>query len=566
VVYDHDTYYGFFHDYNLLGFNFSRNGDIPNRFFHNKQQYVGVKAGYQLKYTDHHEIKVGIDWRQHTIRHFDIAPSVMRRINDKNYSFIKTWSSIKEMPADRWQEYGTVDAYGFDIYGNEINKEKKYYDEEGNLLAIAEAPKKPVNFSVYLQDQITYDNLIINAGLRVDYFDADDKILKNPDNPAVMETADFIADEAWKDHGPFLEIQPRFGFSFIPGPKTMFFFQYGKFVQMPEYSQIYSSTPSNMTQQIIQAQNYYKDPAGFGLDPIKSNNFEFGLEQKFNPITTLNITGFYKNTTHLVKTTRTSLPSDRWYIDRYYLRLENGDFALARGVELELVFDRVKRFMGRVNYTYTDAQGIGSNSTSYQTAVYYETALPQTIHPLNFSRKHVGLINLDYRFGQSDGETILSQSGLNLLFKFSSGHPYTRSKAYAGSGELYKLGVYYMDDTRGVTFTEPIGSSTTPWTFTTDLKMDKTFDIGHFRATLYVVINNLFNRKNILNVYEKTGSPDNDGFEKSVKHSAKYYGIQKTLDMYKAINLTNGQSYWDVLDKELWGEPRQIHIGVKFTF
>ena len=47
----------------------------------------------------------------------------MRRINDKNYSYIKTWNSIKEMPADLWREYGAVDGYGFDIYGNEIDKE-----------------------------------------------------------------------------------------------------------------------------------------------------------------------------------------------------------------------------------------------------------------------------------------------------------------------------------------------------------------------------------------------------------------------------------------------------------
>ena len=31
--------------------------------------------------------------------------------------------------------------------------------------------EKPRNFSAYIQDKIEYDNLIINVGLRFDYFD-----------------------------------------------------------------------------------------------------------------------------------------------------------------------------------------------------------------------------------------------------------------------------------------------------------------------------------------------------------------------------------------------------------
>jgi len=38
------------------------------------------------------------------------------------------------------------------------------------------------------------------------------------------------------------------------------------------------------------------------------------------------------------------------------------------------------------------------------------------------------------------------------------------------------------------------------------------------------------------------------------------------LDLYKALNIRNGQAYLDLLGMELYGHPRQILLGVTLAY
>ncbi len=557
------------YNYSIHGFPVHRPGAPNNFYFKEKQSYMGAKADYKTQLGRHHEIKTGIDYRIYTIRSFNIAPSVMQFTAEPGTMPFTTYGSIEDVPVDLWNLNGGVDAYGFDLYGDEVDEDQEYRDDDGTLLVLTEAPKQPVNFAAYVQDKIEYNDLIINAGLRMDYFDADDRDLKNPANPEVDKDAQMLAEEAWEDSGPFIEIQPRLGFSFPTGPQTVFYLQYGKFTQMPEYGNMYTSTPFTLARQVVRQGYYFMDPVGFGLEPIRTTNYELGWRQQIAENAALEVTAFYKNIRGLIQTIKT-LPEPGSDIPGSYMRLENGDFATNKGLEMRLTLRRTNRVSGQINYTYTDAEGTASNSTANSAAVYSNTILPTTINPLDYSQQHTGSINMDYRFGKNDGGPILEQMGLNLLMKFSSGHPYTHVYAdIGGQADPYTAGIDYMDDTRTRHALEPVGSSTTPWTLTTDLRLDKSFDIGRFRATAYVIVNNLFNAKNVLNVYEMTGSAEDDGFLTDPERSGKTisaYGGQNYIDMYRAINLKNGQAYWNSIGRQLYGTPRQIHFGIKFMF
>ena len=63
------------------------------------------------------------------------------------------------------------DFFGFDEFGREA-------DGEG-----LEAPRQPTVAAAFIQDKVEYNDLIINAGLRVDYFDADSWRFKDPAAP-----------------------------------------------------------------------------------------------------------------------------------------------------------------------------------------------------------------------------------------------------------------------------------------------------------------------------------------------------------------------------------------------
>jgi hypothetical protein len=43
------------------------------------------------------------------------------------------------------------------------------------------------------------------------------------------------------------------------------------------------------------------------------------------------------------------------------------------------------------------------------------------------------------------------------------------------------------------------------------------------------------------------------------------YGEQY-LDLYRAVNIENGQAYLDATGRELYGTPRQIFLGLKLSY
>ena len=105
----------------------------------------------------------------------------------------------------------------------------------------------------------------------------------------------------------------------------------------------------------------------------------------------------------------------------------SGDVMTGRGIDLQINLNRTHRLGAQLNYSYSDVRGTGSDKLDYYGAVYRNSGIPGTAFPLDFAREHKGSVLLDYRFGENDGSAFLQNSGINLLFTASSGHPYTHS-------------------------------------------------------------------------------------------------------------------------------------------
>jgi len=115
---------------------------------------------------------------------------------------------------------------------------------------------------------------------------------------------------------------------------------------------------------------------------------------------------------------------------------------------------------------------------------------------------------------------------------------------------------------------ENINNSNTPWTYNFDLLINKNIQFRKsFRLSLFLKILNLFNTKNVINVYEQTGTASYDGVmdPQRTEWLTDYYG-DKIYDLYNAINTENGQAYWDYLGKQLYGQPRQILFGINVSY
>jgi len=547
-------------DYLLNGFEFERDGD-PNNFYRiEKNKYIGGNLSFLSQMGRHHEVKVGGDLRQHEIRHFDIQPRIVDQKNTYG-------PDITDIPAAVIGAGGRVNAYGYDNYGRELSDDVVFKDKAGVDSIVHFGPKKPVFMAFYIQDKIEYNDLIINAGLRFDYYDMKDRELKDPSTVGEQShpTTGYLPLDAWKEKDPYQQVSPRFGFSFPVSDRTVFYAQYGKFIQMPELNDLYFGT-ADYRDQTYTGGNFFLAPVGNGLQPIRSTSYEIGFRQQLSSVAAIDIAGFYKNIKGQPTVTR--LDGD----NTAYNVITNGDFATTQGLELRLTLRRTNRLQAQVNYTLSNAEGTGSNETSYIAAVEQSSFPPKTINPLDFAQSHVGSIMLDYRFGRNDGGPILEELGANFLLSFNSGHPFTRVNI-AGLGQVspYDAGVDYMLDTRSRLAAEPRGNSTTPWNYTVDFQLDKNIRLlDKLSANLYMRVTNLLNTRNVINVYQLTGSAEDDGFISNPELSSSFINSAnrgaKYAALYDAINVKNGQAYWDSLGLQLWGQPRQIFFGIQLTY
>ena len=116
---------------------------------------------------------------------------------------------------------------------------------------------------------------------------------------------------------------------------------------------------------------------------------------------------------------------------------------------------------------------------------------------------------------------------------------------------------------------EAINSSTTPWIFETGMRISKAFSIGADRSVnVFLRADNLFNRKNVINVYRRTGTATDDGFLTTPELSEQIVAARGDafVDMFEKINLQNREHYWANQGGDLFSEPRQIHLGFSLDF
>lgn len=80
---------------------------------------------------------------------------------------------------------GLLNYSGFDYLGNKTGSDVRFEDfftsrDESGRRSFMVAPQQPIYGAVYLQDKFSYKDIIFRLGLRMDYFDANTKVLRDP--------------------------------------------------------------------------------------------------------------------------------------------------------------------------------------------------------------------------------------------------------------------------------------------------------------------------------------------------------------------------------------------------
>lgn len=484
-----------------------------------------------------HELKFGGEYTRYTIRRFNPA-------NELQWFQAQLDAKSPEALEVAIARMGTgSDNYGFDILGNSIDSD---VIRDGALISMA--PRKPTFAAAYVQDKIELSDIILNLGLRWDYINPDSKDVVDPTN-IHFNKDDLILNSDYVATTKTSVVSPRIGFSFPVTDRTVFHAQYGKFVQQTKLRDSYTGAAGMSG--IIKGGFFVQGTWGWGLKPTQTTQYEAGLSEQVSDFASFDVVAFYKDIQDQV--TWTNISPAPGSAGQNYGALVNADFSTSKGVELKLALRRTNRISAQFNYTYSDTRTTGSNTAS--TAGLWSAgsivSLPKYVFPADFNSAHRGSVLLDYRFAKNDGGSILSQLGANILMSFNSGFSFTRLQAQQRGPA--------PTDPRFRTPVEPIGSSTTPWFFELDARIDKTVTLGPVDLNVFVYVINLLGTDNPTNAFFRTGDPKDDGWFSTAdgKADALNNGAQY-VDFYNAINLGRNSGNF--------GPPRQIRFGVKLDY
>ncbi|HID93813.1 MAG TPA: TonB-dependent receptor [bacterium (Candidatus Stahlbacteria)] len=327
-----------------------------------------------------------------------------------------------------------------------------------------------IDFAIYAQDKMEFKQLIVNFGLRLDYFNAN----------GFGEKAWFPADQSDPLEGgkiknpiapkPRYQLSPRLGVSHPITERDILRFSYGHFFQRPDARFLYENLGGYAIGAIPNVG--YPD-----LIPEKTVAYEIGVEHMFTNDLKGSFTAYFKDITNLVDQKHYyCAPLD-------YDVYTNVDYGNVRGAEFVLTKRQGRYLGGTFNYTYSVAKGRSSSPYAGGHYAYYEQLMPEELNFLDWDQRHTIKFNLNL--------TIQPFLITNVTYEYGSGLPYSSpSRALR----------------------PPVNDKRLPPTSNTDLKIIVKLPLGRITPSLFLECINLFNKRNILwlasvEKYEMTGDP-----------------------------------------------------------
>jgi outer membrane receptor protein involved in Fe transport len=513
-----------------------------------EQYAANLNFTHQLltKKYGNHELKIGGEYKQYKVRMYDLNPL--------NYSLIDFPGKYADSsgfrvgtPTINENDANSVflNAFGYDPFGNEM--EDDYYDAQG--LNIAEAPRKPRVGAFYFLDKMEFSYFNTNVGVRVDYLDPNTLV---PTDYRNLKGADGIFNEQdYSSVEKTVIVSPRLGFSFPVTDKTVFHAQYGKFVQLPALENLYTNQRvlRDLADGGVGYFTVFNNPL---LKPEKTTAYELGVRHTAGDYVTLGLTAYYKETSDLIQA-KNIKAYDLSYSFAIY---DNGDFGVIRGLDFSLDMRRFNRLRASVNYSLSYATGTGSDLNTLNNVAYNGDLPPKMPSPLDYDQRHTGTVELDYRWGMTDVPKgfwggVLSRLGLNVLFSFNSGRPYTPQDK--GTDPLAVVA-----GLQGNQPVAPINSAYGPWNYRLDLKLDKSFKIfSKLNANVYLLALNVLDQELVSDVFAGSGEPGYTGWLDSF--AGKTWAQQNGQE---AVDLYNTRSH--AINN--YGPPRQLRLGFRLFF
>ena len=374
----------------------------------------------------------------------------------------------------------------------------------------------PLEASLYVQDKAEYDIMIINFGIRLDYFKPNAQYLYDLKNP--LRDPNFPNAGRMKEASAKTQVSPRLGISFPITDRGIIHFSYGHFFQIPSFSSLYDN-PGELVLETGGLASIMGNP---DLQPERTAMYEVGLQQALTSDLTIDFTVYNRDIRDWL-----GMEIINTYQGVNYARYINRDYANVRGFILTLDKRFTDYFGLKVDYTYQIAEGDASDPMSvfYNNQTQPPVETPKTFVPLDWDQRNT--LNIEVDLGIPDNWNV------GLIFNYGSGFPYTQDVRISQGLLFYNNGVK-------------------PPTYNVDIRAQKSFKLKNaLNLNLFLLVYNVLDIKNEVNVNAYTGRA-NDIPIQDINASGTIIGLN-TLAQF--IN-----------DPSSFSPPRSLRIGVSLDF
>lgn len=440
-----------------------------------------ILADYTHQLTRVHQMKAGVSARLH-------------RLFNGNYG-------IEVSARTGWQPEPSVDAFGRDTLNT-----------------------RPYELAAYIQDKMEYRNLIVNAGLRFDYFEPDYEI------PIDWTQANLLRIPAYDDDGnptgdsllnrqaspARYQLSPRVGIAFPISSNGVIRFSAGLFFQVPPLNILYTNNEYEVNPS--DESTTFGNPA---LDPERTLHFEIGLQQGLTESMGIELTLFSKDIRNL-----TGVEIQRDVVTtNYFVRYINRDVGTSRGVTLSLFQRPVGPISWDLDYTLQFASGTSSNPNEAFDRFQAGQEDILSLVRLDWDRRHVLTNSITFQPGVALAATVIN--------RFQTGTPYTTVRDFVTS---------YIEN-----------NGTRPNSFVTDLRVYFRPPFLNHDLSLSLQVDNVFDSRAHTGVYSDTGRSDESVTMELFRRSGTQVGGVNSLDEY-------------YIEQWRFSSPRRVIFGLNYQF
>jgi uncharacterized DUF497 family protein len=389
--------------------------------------------------------------------------------------------------------------------------------------------RNPIEASAYIQDKIEFDGLIVNIGLRWDYFDSDGPVLADENDPDIVfeeRRQSLTDDEIFDKASAKSQLSPRLGVSFPISEGGVVHFSYGWFFQIPNFELLYRNPEFRLG---TSGSGLIGLIGNADLKPQKTINGEIGLKQALSASTSVEVTAYFRDINDLAGTATDPILV-RGTSARYG-KFVNSDFGFIRGIILRFDQRIGDNLSVNLDYTYQVAKGNASDPAAVYNAAAAKQEREQQIVPLDWDQLHTANVRMTYDDRDNDW-------GMSIISSFGSGLPYTPQQTTQQTGVILPT-------------TIQLNSQAKPTTWDVDLTAYKSFNLRDAEVQVFTKIDNLFDRQNEYGVFGDTGRAS--------------YSLQKNVD---EASFQGDPAFLDrwYTRPEFYAEPRRVTLGISYRF